>query len=115
MSPAPADSSDELSSVPSEAEQKPVVKKSTKRSRRAKNKAAAESQNEAPNLAADNLQAASTMSVHTVWARELHENLQDLERCMQTFDEAHRATMAAAHAIQRTVDGWIQTWAVSGR
>ncbi|KGO68079.1 hypothetical protein PITC_053370 [Penicillium italicum] len=113
MSSAPADSSDELSSVPSEAEQKPVVNKSTKRSRRAN--PAAEPQNRALNLAADNLQAASTMSVHRVWANQLQDDLQELERSMQAFNEAHGDTIAAAQAIQRTVEGWIQTWAVSGR
>ncbi|CAI7571526.1 unnamed protein product [Penicillium discolor] len=127
MSPAPADSSDELSSVPSEAEEKPVVKKPTKRTRRAK-PTAPESPSGAPDLSPDNLHAASTMSVHRVWARELQSKLQELERAMQAFNEAHRdglaapqalyeahrETLAAAQAIQRTVDGWIQTWA-SGR
>lgn len=107
MSPAPADSSDELSSVPSEAEQKSVVNKSTKRSRRAKPGAL--------NLSADNIQAASTMSVHRVWARQLEDDLQELQRSMQAFNEAHGDTIAAAQAIERTVEGWIQTWAVSGR
>lgn len=128
MSPAPADSSDELSSVPSEAEEKPVVKKPTKRTRRAK-PTAPESPIGAPDLSSDNLHAASTMSVHRVWARELQGNLQELERAMQAFNEAHRdglaapqalneahrETLAAAQAIQRTVNGWIQTWAASGR
>ncbi|CAG8902958.1 unnamed protein product [Penicillium egyptiacum] len=137
MSPAPADSSDDLSSVPSEAEQKPVVKKPTKRTRRAKPTAAAESQNGAPNLPADNIKAASTMSVHQVFARKLHRNLQELQELMrtfdeagrdvihgnlqelkgrmQTFDEAGRDVMASGQTIQNTVEGWIQTWAISGR
>ncbi|KAJ5807445.1 hypothetical protein N7447_010901 [Penicillium robsamsonii] len=110
-SPAPADSSDELSSVLSEAEQKPV-KKSTRRSCRAK---PAKSQNGIPDFPADSLQAASTMSVHRVWARELETNLEELQRNMQTFDEAHRATMASAQNIQRTVEGWIQTWSATSR
>jgi hypothetical protein len=128
MSPAPADSSDELSSVPSEAEEKPVVNKPTKRTRRA-NTTAAESQTGAPDLSPDNLHAASTMSIHRVWARVLQGNLQELERSMQAFNEAHREslaapqalneahreTLAAAQAIQRTVEGWIQTWAATGR
>ncbi|QQK43901.1 hypothetical protein Pdw03_7802 [Penicillium digitatum] len=112
-SPALADSSDELSSVPSETEQKPVANKPTKSSRRAK--PAAEPQNGALNLPADNLQAASTMSVHRIWARQLQDDLQELERSMEAFTEAHHDTMAAAQAIQRTVEGWIQTWAASGR
>ncbi|KAJ5951834.1 uncharacterized protein N7479_010247 [Penicillium vulpinum] len=132
MSPAPADSSDELSSVPSEAEQKPVVK-STKRSRRAKTSAAAastttakaqdevpdlpaESQSEVPDdLPADLVNAACTMSVHSIWARKLQANLQELEANMQAANEAHRVTMATAQEIQRTVDGWIQTWTATGR
>ncbi|KAJ5442422.1 hypothetical protein N7445_005429 [Penicillium cf. griseofulvum] len=113
MSPAPADSSDELSSVPSEAEQKPVVKKSTKRSRRVK--PTAKSQNEIPDFPADSLQAACTMSVHSVWARKLEANLEELQMNMQAFDEAHRATITSAQEIQRTVDGWMQTWAATGR
>ncbi|KAJ5804226.1 uncharacterized protein N7518_000529 [Penicillium psychrosexuale] len=115
MSPAPADSSDELSSVPSEAEEKPMANKYTTHSRRAKPSAASENVALALGLSGDSLQAAATMSVHRVWARELRDNLQELERCMEAFDEAHRATMASAQAIQHTVDGWIQTWAASGR
>lgn len=114
MSPAPADSSDELSSVPSEAEEKPMANKYTTHSRRAKTSAASENVALALDLSGDSLQAAATMSVHRVWARELRDNLQELERCMEAFDEAHRATMASAQAIQHTVDGWIQTWAASG-
>lgn len=142
MSPAPADSSDELSSVPSEAEEKPVVNKPTKRTRRTKT-TAAESQTGARDLSPDNLHAASTMSVHRIWGRRLQDNLQELERSMQAFNEAHREsqaatqaineaqresqaatqalneahreTLAAAQTIQRTVEGWIQTWAASGR
>ncbi|CAI7583997.1 unnamed protein product, partial [Penicillium palitans] len=122
MSPAPADSSDELSSVPTEAEEKPVVNKPTKRTRRAETTAP-------PDLSPDNLLAASTMSVHRVFARELQRNLQELERSMEAFNEAHRdsltapqalneahrETLAAGQAIQRTVESWIHTWAVSGR
>ncbi|KAF7519544.1 hypothetical protein PCG10_009950 [Penicillium crustosum] len=129
MSPVPADSSDELSSLPSEAEEKPVVKKPTKRTRRANTTAAPESQTGPRDLSPDNLHASSTMSVHAIWARTLQDNLQRLERSMQAFNEAHRnglaapqalneahrETLAAAQAIQHTVDGWIQTWAVSGR
>ncbi|CAI7594367.1 unnamed protein product [Penicillium viridicatum] len=128
VSPAPADSSDELSSVSSEAEEKPVVNKPTKRTRRPK-ATAAESQTGARDLSPDNLHAASSMSVHRIWARELQNNLQALERSMEAFNEAHRdglaapqalneahrETRAAAQAIQRTVEGWIQTWAASGR
>jgi hypothetical protein len=113
MSPARADSSDELSSVPSEAEQKPVVKKSTKRGRRVK--LTAKSQAGIPDFPADPVQAACTMSVHNVWARKLEANLEELEKNMETFDEAHRATMASAKEVQRTVAGWMQTWAATGR
>ncbi|KAJ5177540.1 uncharacterized protein N7500_000239 [Penicillium coprophilum] len=109
--PAPAESNDELSSVPSGPEEQPVVKKSIKR-RRPK---FAKSQNGIPDFPADSLQAASTMSVHRVWARELEGNLEELQRNLQAFDDAHRATMASAQNIQRTVDGWIQTWAATGR
>lgn len=135
MSSAPADSSDELSSVPSETEAEaekepvvPVVNKPTKRTRRAK-ATAAESQTGARGLSPDNLHAASTMSVHAIWARQLEGNLQELERKMEAFNEAHRdglvapqalndahrEAQAAGHNVQRTVKGWIQTWAVSGR
>ncbi|CAI7611809.1 unnamed protein product [Penicillium glandicola] len=109
-SPAPADSSDELSSVPSEAEQKSVVKKTTKR-RRAKPAAA----KVIPEFPTDSLQAASTMSVHAVWARQLRANLDDLQENTETFNEAHRAVIASTRAIQNTVEGWIQTWAATGR
>lgn len=140
-SPARADSSDDLSSVPSEPEpepkpepepeQKPVVKKPNKRTRRAKPAAPA------PSFPTENIHAASTMSVHQVFARKLRNNLQELQECMRTFDEVHRDVMAGnlevlqervktldeAHrdvqasgqTIQNTVEGWIQTWAISGR
>lgn len=105
-----------------------MVNKPTKRTRRAKT-TAAESQTGARGLSPDNLHAASTMSVHRIWARELQDNLQELERSMQAFNEAHREslaatqalneahreTLAAAQTIQRTVEGWIQTWAACGR
>jgi hypothetical protein len=135
MSAAPPDSSDDLSSVPSEPEQKPVVKKPTKRTRRAK--PAAVSQKPAPNFPAENIHAASTMSVNQVFARKLRDNLQELQERLRTFDEAHRDVMAGslqvlqesvqtldeAHrdvqasgqTIQNTVEGWIQSWALSGR
>ncbi|OQE44974.1 hypothetical protein PENCOP_c002G06703 [Penicillium coprophilum] len=109
--PAPAESNDELSSVSSGTEEQPVVKKFSKR-RRPK---FAKSQNGVPDFPADSLQAASTMSVHRVWARELEGNLEELQRNLQAFDDAHRATMTSAQNIQRTVDGWIQTWAATGR
>ena len=92
-----------------------MADKSTTHSRRAKPSAASESQNVAFDLSGDSLQAAATMSVHRVWAHELQDNLQELDRCMEAFDEAHRATVASAQTIQHTVDGWIQTWAASDR
>ncbi|OQE27083.1 hypothetical protein PENFLA_c006G02629 [Penicillium flavigenum] len=135
MSPAPAESSDGLSPVPSEPEQKPVVKKPTKRTRRAKS--AAVSQKAAPNFPDENIHAASTMSVNQVFANKLRDNLQELQERIRTFDEAHRDVMAGnlqvlqesaetldeAHrdvqasgqAILNTVEGWIQSWALSGR
>lgn len=139
MSSAPGDSSDDLSSAPSEteaeaeaekeqAEKEPVVNKPTKRTRRAK-ATAAESQTGAPGLPPDNLNAASSMSVHVTFARQLEENLQELERKMEAFHEAHRdglvapqalndahrEAQAAGNKVQRTVKGWVQTWAVCGR
>ncbi|KAF3027756.1 hypothetical protein E8E15_008501 [Penicillium rubens] len=140
MSPAPADSSDALSSVPSEPEQKPVVKKPTKRTPRAKSTAAVSqevSQEAAPNFPDDGLHAASTMSVNQVFANKLHDKLRELQERMRTFDEAlrdvmagnlqvpqesvesldeaHRDVQASSQTIQNTVEGWIQCWARSGR
>ena len=136
MSPAPADSSDALSSVPSEPEQKPVVKKPTKRTPRAKSTAAV-SQEAAPNFPDDGLHPASTMSVNQVFANKLHDKLRELQERMRTFDEAlrdvmagnlqipqesvesldeaHRDVQASSQTIQNTVEGWIQCWARSGR
>jgi hypothetical protein len=42
-------------------------------------------------------------------------SLQVLQESVQTLDEAHRDVQASGQSIQNTVEGWIQSWALSGR
>jgi hypothetical protein len=69
---------------------------------------------EVPDLPTDPMDAASALSVHRVFARELQTRLQEFDMNLQASQQAHRATMSSAKAVKRAVDGWIEAW-TSGR
>jgi hypothetical protein len=118
-SPVPADSSDELSSFRSlasqsdEEEEKPIVVKRPKRGRPFKT-IVPNPILEIPELPTDPMEAASALSVHKVFARELQTRFQEFDMNFRASQQAHRATMTSAKAVQRAVNGWIEAW-TSGR
>lgn len=113
MSHGPVDSSDELSSAPSEIDEDLAGKVLKKRIHRSK-ATVSQDQHEAPNLPTDPVEAACVMSIHSVFARELQAQIDEFNRDLQASRQSHIATMVSAQAIQRTITGWMEAW-TSGR
>lgn len=67
-----------------------------------------------PEPPTDMLRGSIALSVHSVYAHELQQRLDDFEAKFEASMATHEATKEAAQAVRETVHGWVDAW-TSGR
>ncbi|OQD76432.1 hypothetical protein PENDEC_c004G03985 [Penicillium decumbens] len=58
----------------------------------------------------DMLKGSIAMSVHSIFAQELQQRLDEFETRFEASVAAHEATQEAAQAVRDTVHGWVNAW-----
>lgn len=58
----------------------------------------------------DMLKGSIAMSVHSIFAQELQQRLDEFETRFEASVAAHEATHEAAQAVRDTVHGWVNAW-----
>ncbi|KAJ5194876.1 uncharacterized protein N7498_008314 [Penicillium cinerascens] len=96
------------------AESTAPAKTATTKTTRATNGETAASNATVPEPPTDMLRGSIALSVHSVYAHELQQRLDDFEAKFEASMAAHEATKEAAQAVRETVHGWVDAW-TSGR
>lgn len=103
-----------VKSAKKNAEPPAPAKTATTKTTRATNCETVASNATIPEPPTDMLRGSIALSVHSVYAHELQQRLDDFEAKFEASMAAHEATKEAAQAVRETVHGWVDAW-TSGR